>query len=196
MASAAQDPSTDTPDSARRLTAEDRKAILDQRVAAAVASGGRVASWGGGTLETVVSYHRYLPAPGWAHAFPLLLLGLVFAGPVTPDFLRRDVVPVLFVGVTGLWAGRTRYERISVDEQGGVREAGATLLAAAAAVTLLVGLFGAIFGGAHLAGVIETAARRGYTYDFRLAALLLLGITIVFAGAVCLTAVRGLVRGQ
>jgi hypothetical protein len=70
------------------------------------------------------------------------------------------------------------------------------VLFGAAAWTLLAGLVSTIFGGAHLQGVIVAAMTRGYAYDFRLAALLLLGMTMVFAGVLCLTAVRGLVRGQ
>jgi hypothetical protein len=177
------------------VTAEQRKAILDQQVAAASARGARVAWWGRGDFEAVVSYHRYLPGPRWGYALPLLLLGLVVTRPATADLLGEFGV-AFTLGVIVLWAGRTRYERIAVDEHGGVKEAGAGLLRAAAGVTLLVGLNSTIFGGAHLEGVIQTAMTRGYAYDFRLAALLLLGMTMVFAGALCLTAVRGLVRGQ
>jgi hypothetical protein len=73
----------------------------------------------------------------------------------------------------------------------------AAILAVAAGMTLYVGLASTIFGGAHLWGVMVTASRGAYpSYDFRLAALLLLGITMVFAGVLCLTAVRGLARGQ
>jgi hypothetical protein len=61
---------------------------------------------------------------------------------------------------------------------------------------LLVGLNSTIFGGAHVQGVISVAMERGYAYDFRLTALVLLGATMVFAGVLCLTAVRGLVSGQ
>ena len=53
-----------------------------------------------------------------------------------------------------------------------------------------------IMGGAHLDGVLTVATRRGYDYDFRLAGLLLVGSTLVFGGALCLSAVRGLARGR
>jgi hypothetical protein len=195
LASAAWEPSTDTPDAASRLSAEERKAILDQRVAVAVASGGQVASWGRGTFETVVSYHRYLPGSGWRYIFPLLLIGIVLMGPATANRFAQ-LGAVLFVGIVALWAGRTRYERLTVEERGDVSEAGAGLHAGAATVTILVGLFGTVSGGAHFQGVVEAAIRRGYVYDVRLAGLLLLGLTIVFAGVLCLTAVRGLARGQ
>ena len=41
-----------------------------------------------------------------------------------------------------------------------------------------------------------TATNKGYAYDFRLAALLLVGITLVFGAALCLSAVRGLAHGH
>jgi hypothetical protein len=44
--------------------------------------------------------------------------------------------------------------------------------------------------------VMVTATRRSYAYDFRLAALLLVGMALVFAAALCLSAVRGLARHQ
>ena len=69
-------------------------------------------------------------------------------------------------------------------------------LTAAAGMTLLVGLLLMLMGFGHLYGVIVTATGRGYAYDFRLAALLLIGMALVFAAALCLLAVRGLVRGQ
>ncbi|HET9757964.1 MAG TPA: hypothetical protein VFP66_15785 [Candidatus Limnocylindrales bacterium] len=69
-------------------------------------------------------------------------------------------------------------------------------LAAAAGMTLLVGLLITVMGLGHLYGVIVTATGRGYVYDFRLAALLLVGIALVFGGALCLSAVRGLARRQ
>jgi hypothetical protein len=73
----------------------------------------------------------------------------------------------------------------------------AAILAVAAGITLYVGLASSIFGGAHLWGVLVTASSGAYdSYDFRLAALLLLGMAMVFAGVLCLTAVRGLARGQ
>jgi hypothetical protein len=73
----------------------------------------------------------------------------------------------------------------------------AAILAVAAGTTLYVGLASTIFGGAHLWGVLVTASRGAYdSYDFRFAALLLLGMTMAFAGVLCLTAVSGLARGQ
>ena len=51
-------------------------------------------------------------------------------------------------------------------------------------------------GAAHLHGVLTVATSRGYEYDFRLAGLLLVGSTLVFGGALCLTSVRGLARGR
>jgi hypothetical protein len=195
VASAAWEPSTETPDSAGQLTAEERKEILDQQVAAAAARGGRVALWGRGSFETVVSYHRYLPGPRWGYVFPLLLLALFVTGPAAAGLFGWLKLSA-YAGVIVVWAGRTRYERITVDKQGGVRAAGASLLVPAAVVTILVGLMATISGGAHLQGVMGAATARGYPYDFRLAALLLLGGTIVFAGVLCLAAVRGLARGQ
>ena len=69
-------------------------------------------------------------------------------------------------------------------------------LAAAAVMTLLVGLLLTVMGLGHLYGVIVTAQIKGYAYDFRLAALLVVGMALVFGGALCLSAVRGLARGQ
>jgi hypothetical protein len=69
-------------------------------------------------------------------------------------------------------------------------------LAAAAGMTLLVGLLISVMGLGHLYGVIVTATERGYAYDFRLAALLLVGMALLFGGALCLSAVRGLSRGR
>jgi hypothetical protein len=66
----------------------------------------------------------------------------------------------------------------------------------AAGTTLLVGLLLFIMGLAHLYGVMVTATMRSYDYDFRLAALLLVGMALVFAAALCLSAVRGLARRQ
>lgn len=194
-AAAAEEPSTDTPGSARRLTAEARKAILDQRVAAAVARGGQVEWWSRGSLEPVVSYHRYLQGRRWDYAFPLLVLLLFVTRSATGELLGGLGVAIA-LGVIGSWFGRTKYERITVDEHGGVKVAGAGLLAVAAGATLLAALDGTVFGGAHLLGVMQTATTRGYAYDFRLASLLLLGITMVFGGVLCLTSVRGLTRGQ
>jgi hypothetical protein len=61
----------------------------------------------------------------------------------------------------------------------------------AAGTSLFVGLLITIMGLAHLYGVIVTATRRSYAYDFRLAALLLVGIALVFAAALCVSAVIG-----
>ena len=63
-------------------------------------------------------------------------------------------------------------------------------------MTLFVGGLIALTGAAHLEGVIQTAMTRGYAYNFRLAGLLLIGITLVFGGVLCLSAVRGLARGH
>ena len=60
----------------------------------------------------------------------------------------------------------------------------------------LVGGLITVMGLAHVDGVIVTAMRKGYAYDFRLGALLLVGTTLVFGGALCLSAVRGLARGD
>jgi hypothetical protein len=53
-----------------------------------------------------------------------------------------------------------------------------------------------LMGGAHFYGVVVTATNKGYAYDFRLAALLVVGMALVFGAALCLSAVRGLARGQ
>ena len=66
----------------------------------------------------------------------------------------------------------------------------------AAGLSLVVGLLLAIMGAAHLHGVLTVATSRGYEYDFRLAGLLLVGSTLVFGGALCLSSVRGLARGR
>lgn len=66
----------------------------------------------------------------------------------------------------------------------------------AAGVTAFVGVSYAISGLAHIQGVMATATRRGYDYDFRYAALVLVGITVAYAGVLCIWAVRGLARGQ
>lgn len=191
-----------TPGSPRRATAEERKAILDQRVAAAVADGARLEWWGGGPFEAVVSNRRYLAGRHWGFILPALVLMPFLVGPSTRNALGglRPIfdlfVIVVFAGAIVVWAGRTRYQRISVDDDGGVTVAGTSLLRLAAALTLLAGLAGTIPGGAHLQGVIAAATSRGYPYDFRLASMLTLGIGMVFAGVLCLTAVRGLAHGQ
>lgn len=203
--SAAKERSTQTLGSSTRLTAEERKAILDQQVAAAIARGGRVTEWWGrGSFEAVVSNHRYLPGSRWTYAFRLLVLGLLFTPwraavlPLLGELADEgsDLGAVVTLCVIVLWAARTRYERITVGVDGVVKATGAGFLAAAAGLTLYVGLASTIFGGAHLQGVISVAIARGYVYDFRLAALLLLGMTMVFAGVLCLKAVRGLARRQ
>lgn len=66
----------------------------------------------------------------------------------------------------------------------------------AAGMSLFVGLLLAITGTAHLYGVLTVATSRGYGYDFRLAGLLLVGSTLVFGAALCLSAVLGLARGR
>jgi hypothetical protein len=66
----------------------------------------------------------------------------------------------------------------------------------AAGLSLVVGLLLAIMGAAHLHGVLTVATSRGYDYDFRLAGLLLVGSTLVFGGALCLSSVRGLAHGR
>jgi hypothetical protein len=70
------------------------------------------------------------------------------------------------------------------------------VVTAAVAVTLVIGLGNTIGGLGHIQGVMGTAARRGYPYDFRYAGLLLVGITIAYSGVLCLWAVRGLARGE
>ena len=64
-----------------------------------------------------------------------------------------------------------------------------------AGLALILG-FNLVAGLAHIQGVMATATRRGYDYDFRYAALVLVGITVAYAGLLCLWAVRGLARGQ
>ena len=66
----------------------------------------------------------------------------------------------------------------------------------AAGMSLFVGLLLATMGAAHLDGVLTVATSRGDDYDFRLAGLLLVGSTLVFGGALCVSAVRGLARGR
>jgi hypothetical protein len=70
------------------------------------------------------------------------------------------------------------------------------IVTAAVAVAVWFGLGNTIAGLAHIQGVIETATRRGYPYEMRYAGLLLVGIMIVYSGALCLSAVRGLARGE
>jgi len=70
------------------------------------------------------------------------------------------------------------------------------VVTAAVAVALWLGLGNTIGGIGHIQGVIETATRRGYPYDFRYAGLLLVGIMVAYSGVLCLSAVRGLARGE
>jgi hypothetical protein len=71
-----------------------------------------------------------------------------------------------------------------------------SVVTVAVAVTLVIGLASTIGGLGHIQGVIETATRRGYPYDFRYAGLLIVGITVAYSGVLCLWAVRGLARGE
>lgn len=67
----------------------------------------------------------------------------------------------------------------------------------AAVTTAFVGGWAVFFAGAHLFGVIVTATRGRYpAYEFRFAALLIVGVTLVYGGLVCITAGRGLARGR
>ena len=70
------------------------------------------------------------------------------------------------------------------------------VVTAAVAVTLWIGLGTTIGGLGHIQGVVETATRRGYPYDFRYAGLLLVGVTVAYSGVLLLWAVRGLARGE
>jgi hypothetical protein len=70
------------------------------------------------------------------------------------------------------------------------------VVTAAVAVALWIGLGTTIGGLGHIQGVVETATRRGYPYDFRYAGLLLVGITVAYSGVLLLWAVRGLGRGE
>ena len=70
------------------------------------------------------------------------------------------------------------------------------VVTAAVVVAVWFGLGNIIQGLGHIQGVVETATRRGYPYDFRYAGLLLVGIMIVYSGVLCLWAVRGLARGE
>jgi hypothetical protein len=70
------------------------------------------------------------------------------------------------------------------------------VVTAAVVVTLGIGLANTIGGLGHIQGVIQTATRQGYPYDFRYAGLLLVGIMVVYSGVLLLSAVRGLGRGE
>jgi hypothetical protein len=87
-----------------------------------------------------------------------------------------------------------RQVSVPPGQTGPSSQAGCSQLAAG--TSLFVGLLIGIMGLAHLYGVMVTATRRSYAYDFRLAALLLVGMALVFAAALCLSAVRGLARRQ
>lgn len=66
----------------------------------------------------------------------------------------------------------------------------------AAGLTLFLGGFTTISASAHLEGVIQAAITKGYTYDFRLAALLIVGMALLGAGVLCIAGVRELARGH
>ena len=70
------------------------------------------------------------------------------------------------------------------------------VVTAAVVVAVWFGLGNIIQGLGHIQGVVETATRRGYPYDFRYAGLLLVGIMIIYSGVLFLWAVRGLARGE
>jgi hypothetical protein len=70
------------------------------------------------------------------------------------------------------------------------------LVTAAVIAAVWLGLGNIIQGLGHIQGVVETATRRGYPYDFRYAGLLMVGIMIVYSGVLFLWAVRGLARGE
>lgn len=76
-------------------------------------------------------------------------------------------------------------------------------LAVAAALDVLCGLENVLLAGAHLAAVIGRAlagkGTRGsptFDYDFFFYSLVLLGALLAAAGILCLTAAKGLVRGD
>ena len=83
---------------------------------------------------------------------------------------------------------------VPAGNPGASTEAGCLQLAAIA--SLLVGLLLTVIGVAHLLSVIVAAMTHGYPYNFRLASLLLVGLTLIFGAALCLSAVLGLVRRQ
>jgi hypothetical protein len=49
---------------------------------------------------------------------------------------------------------------------------------------------------AHVYGVMVTAQRKTYPYDFRLAALYIVGLTMVLAGVLCAAGAPRLANGQ
>jgi hypothetical protein len=93
--------------------------------------------------------------------------------------------------VTRMWRGKGMVVQRGTDP--GTRSAVSKL---AAGFTLFVGLFSAILGSSHVYGVMVTANLKAYRYNFRLASLYLVGLTIVAAGVLCIAAGRGLARGQ
>ena len=73
----------------------------------------------------------------------------------------------------------------------------AAILRISAGMTLLVGLVTTTFGGAHLLGVLSNYSRGAYPlYTFRVGSMIGIGIMMVVAGVLCITAVRGLANGQ
>jgi hypothetical protein len=83
------------------------------------------------------------------------------------------------------------------------RRGAVTALSLAAALDTLCGLENVLLGSAHLAAVIGRAlagkGTRGaptFHYDFSFYSLVLLGALLAAAGLVCLTAVKGLTRGD
>ena len=68
--------------------------------------------------------------------------------------------------------------------------------AVAATTTWLVGVQSAGSAIGHLVAVVYTAQGGNYSYNFRYAALLLVGILITLAGAICLSALTELRSGR
>ena len=66
----------------------------------------------------------------------------------------------------------------------------------AGGTSLFLGILVAVMGLGHLYGVVVTATNKGYVYDFRLAALLIVGMALVFGAGLCLSAMPGLITGQ
>jgi hypothetical protein len=88
-------------------------------------------------------------------------------------------------------------ERVRPDDGAPSRDyARPGVVTAAVVVAVWLGLGNIIQGLGHIQGVVETATRRGYPYDFRYAGLLMVGIMIVYSGVLFLWAVRGLARGE
>jgi hypothetical protein len=88
-------------------------------------------------------------------------------------------------------------ERVRPDDAAPSRDnARPGVVTAAVVVAVWFGLGNIIQGLGHIQGVVQTATSRGYPYDFRYAALLLVGIMIVYSGVLFLWAVRGLARGE